>query len=467
MRHLLKFFVASLAIVLFSTACMKQIQTEIIPTASAVIPSTTPSIIPSLPLTTATPKPTITSTPIPTHTLIVRIPTAAPATAMPINGPVVSAPPGLIYSDGIDQWLITANNGPKQIVDDPHAYVSPDRHYAIYRRCGCEPSEILIDLTTGITRTFKYEYFIVVWSPDSKHVYFNQSDKNGIADIWVEDILTGKRQNLSRTPDRTEWLSDLWPDHSDYLFFYSWPSTVTADGPGWLGYPSIMRTDGTNYQVASSDLLSSPASLSSDGKTIAYATFDQSGYSTIPWHFRLNERPKQFPWKDWGVANFKIMRFSSPSWSSDGNRLAWWMSSYDENDQKKFGGIAIFDLKTGKSYLFDHFGQFVIEGWPSTVDWSPNSKEIAFYSDGEQTNIQHTDAGIWIIDIERKSARQLVNVNGFCSWSWRPDGQWLAFTCDDPKLAPGIWLVEIETGKIVKADLSSGVKLIGWANVNQ
>ena len=234
-------------------------------------------------------------------------PTSTP-TVSPTPAPIVAAPAGLIYSDSEGQWQIAADGKPTLIITNTRAILSPNRQMAIVPpdccNCACEGRYRLVDLSTGKSRDLGLEFGDAQWSPDSRYIYYTTRDNNNLSDIWVEDVTTGKKSNLTNTPDRDESDIMFWPARPDILVFYMTPGF--PDGEGWIGYLTVMRIDGTGYKVVSDHGVSSPTALSPDGQTIAYVT-------STPWYYRLGSQPQQFPWKNLGLPNLKDIYFSSPA----------------------------------------------------------------------------------------------------------------------------------------------------------
>ncbi len=333
--------------------------------------------------------------------------------------------------------------------------------------CICDGHYQLVDLSTGRSQDLGSELGDAQWSPDSRYFYYTLRDKNNLTDIWVEEVATGKRRNLTSTPDRYEDLPLTWPQNSDILAFYSTPGI--PDGEGWIGYLTIMRADGTGYQVISQQGVSSPAAFSPDGRTIAYVTYETIKHATyeesvaVPWYYRVGAEPQRFPWQNFGLAQFKTMDFSSPAWSPDGQKIAWWIGSGERDGY--VSGIGIFDLKLGQIVWLNNFVGEQAEGWNS-VDWSPDGKRVLFFG-GRKSGNDYGEFGIWAGNIDGTHIRRLIetdNVWNACRWIWRPDGQWLAFQCDDTKVGSGIWLIELETGKLLKTNLPDDAQIHDWVN---
>ncbi len=144
------------------------------------------------------------------------------------------------------------------------------------------------------------------------------------------------------------------------------------------------------------------------------------------------------------------------------------MWSYDEHNKELFHGIGIFDLESGTAALLDNFAEVVLDGWPDTVNWSRDGKRIAFFG-GRQQSEKFGDLGefgIWTAKADGSRLRRLIDLKidyNVCDWAWQPDGQWLAISCrEHPEILSGIWLAELDTGKLLKTDLPDDVQIRDW-----
>lgn len=405
-----------------------------------------------------------------------QIPPTKTPTITPTSVPVVAAPPGLIYSADKGQWRIAANGKPTQIVTGTSSLLSPNGQMAIKApdcyNCVCDEGYQLVDLNTGKSRKLPFDYRLIEWSPDSRYIYYiTNGNSEKLSDIWRWDVATGDNRNLTRTPDRDEgWWLYTWPQRPDTLVFYS--TDGFADGEGWIGFLTIMKTDGTGYKVVSNNGVTSPAALSPDGRTIAYATnetivhvaYDE--YVHVPWYYRIGSQSQRFPWRSFGLSNLKDIYFSSPSWSPDGLQLAWrltYFAHYGVENDKTVTGVAVFDLERGTSHLWLNFTQEGLQGWDAP-SWDDKGKHLLFFGQKEDG----APYGLWLGDLQTGKVRLLIPLKSsynVCDWAWQPDGQWLAISCrEHPEILSGIWLAELETGKLLKTNLSDDAQIRGWVS---
>ncbi len=387
--------------------------------------------------------------PTPTRT---QTPASSPA-------PRAALPVGLVYADHDGQWLIGEDGQPVLMSADPYARISPDHTLALSQDCNCRGYRIL-NLQTSETLSVIEEVQGAIWSPDSQHIYYIGRGETS-SDIWVFDIAIGEKRKLMDTPDREEEFGEIWAARPDVIVFYSWPREMNQSiGAGWIGYLTLANTDGTGYQVISANPVSSYAAASTDGQTIAYTelTTDNSRYYATAWLYDVRAGVQPFPVEKYDFKEREDAQLYSPAWSPVGSRIAWWVFGQD-----RFGavsGVGVFDLKVGTAQIPRNFSApYSGDGNPSAPRWSPNGLWLAFYGFHEKRG------GIWLMNTDDRDTRLLVELKteyDTCYKAWSPNGRWLAFACDDPALASGIWLADLDTWQLYQTSITSEARVIEW-----
>lgn len=416
---------------------------------------------------TPTPWPTASSTPKSTRHIAEPTTNWSPPRPTPSRTPTPASSPapraalpvGLVYANHDGQWLIGDERQPVLIATDPDSRISPDRMLALSQDCNCRGHRVL-NLQTGETLSVIEETQGAIWSPDSQHVYYIGRGETS-SDIWVFDIATGEKRNLTDTPDREETFVEIWAARPDVIVFYSWPTEMNQSiGAGWIGYLTLAHTDGTGYQVISANPVSSYAAASPDGQTIAYTelTTDSSRYYATAWLYDIDAGVQPFPVEKYGFEKREDAQFYSPAWSPTGSRIAWWVFGQDRYGA--VSGVGVFDLKVGTAQIPRNFSApYSGDGNPPAPRWGPNGPWLAFYGFHEK------QGGLWLVNTDDGDTRLLVELKteyDTCYKAWSPNGRWLAFACDDPALASGIWVADLDTWQLYQTGITSGARVIGW-----
>jgi TolB protein len=132
---------------------------------------------------------------------------------------------------------------------------------------------------------------------------------------------------------------------------------------------------------------------------------------------------------------------SSPSFSPDGNRIAYSSRSQSGVDSDVY--VSSLD-GSGRRNLTRN------PAIDTSATWSPTGQQIAFISDRSAT------PQLWVMDSDGTNVQRLVTEGGHCdSPTWSPDGRFIAYSWQAPRQwKHDVYIVEVATGKILQ--LTSG-----------
>ncbi len=312
----------------------------------------------------------------------------------------IDPPAGLAYRTEEGLWRVQADGQSVLLVDRPDAVLSPDHTHAVYAEDG---------------------------------------------DVWLIDVRTGERRNLTETSARIAMFPRWWPARPDTILFSSWPKD------GWgpsTGYMTVVRTDGSGYHVLEEQQVSYglPAP-SPDGQLIAY---DREG---TPWLYRQGVGPESLDPARYGLRRQGMLRIASPAWSPDGKQLAWVVGNYSDGEEVM--GIGVFDLvKQTVQFLHPHdplgFG-----GWPPAPVWSPDGAWLAYHVLSDD----FVKSGVWVLRADGSDEQFLGSGSGPV---WSPGGRWLAFTYTTPNGESAIRLAEVGAWRLRHVILPEDAALVDW-----
>jgi len=287
---------------------------------------------------------------------------------------------GLVYGTGEGLWLVEGDGRSRFLIDQPDGAISAD----------------------------------------GKLIVYEQGDPG---DLWLEDLVTGERRNITNTPNRREGLPVLWPEEPDLVVFAS--KSVEEELFGF-GQPTVANLDGSGYRILD-DQKAGPFALSPDGVTIAFGCCDGPGIL-----YRWPDGPTTFNPLDYGVNAQKLFL---PEWSPDGQKLAWVVSGELVPGGGEYqSGVAIFDIGSRTAemiHVYQPMGGSTVEHF---LSWSPDGNWLAFVTYAE------------LPAHGRKPALYVSRVDGLEEYylgvgfnpSWSPDGKWLIY--NDAKENPSnLW----------------------------
>jgi Tol biopolymer transport system component len=264
-------------------------------------------------------------------------PTAAEATSPPETATEPPAGPahllaGLTFSTASGFWRVDALGTPILLEDQPRGDISADGRYLAFQ----EPDE-----------------------------------SGGKDDIFLLDLETGEKRNLTNTPDRFDEEPAWWPGQPEVVVFGSDVECCMAS----RALPTIVRADGTGYTVLD-EQEGGPRAFSPDGQLMAYGGYDALG--------------KLYQWAvgsevfDPAANGLAVERLLTPAFSADGRVLAWKVSGDLTGAGKYELGFGLFDLETGTARLLHVYEPVGGASMGDYLAWSADGQWLVVVTQDEQ-----------------------------------------------------------------------------------
>ncbi len=264
------------------------------------------------------------------------------------------------------------------------------------------------------------------FSPDGTWIAYGEEDPaTNMDDIWLMEIATGLRKNITNTPDRSENTPYWVPGHPDILVFGS----DTEIGRTNSSYPTVVNVDGTGYEILDPDTGGFRA-VSPDGETFVYG-----GYDGTMLLYRWDNGTEVFDPSDFDIAVEKLFE---PTWSPDGNKIAWFASGYFLNNEITQLGIVLFDLDTQSASLMHVYEPQGGSEFMNFLVWSPDGEWLAFTTHNEPPATGRAP-NLWVI---RPDGSDEVYIAEGTVPVWRYDGKYLAFQALNEESTEEVFLAE-------------------------
>jgi hypothetical protein len=289
-------------------------------------------------------------------------------------------------------------------------------------------------------------------SQDGNRVLFVQD-----ADIWLADLTTGEKRNLTDTPDRYECCPQWWPARSDLILLGSSPSPM--EDQFFPGHLTALRLDDQNYRVLDSQniTLRGFSAPSPDGLSIAYGA---------GWIYQWNTGSVvAFNPQDYGITDLGNYSLYSPAWSPDNEYIAWTVQ-ISRDGQEQYG-TGIFDLETLTGVTTRFFQPVGFDGPIPHPRWSPDGKWIAIDAFAQDLML----AGVWIIPSPNQTDKmfQLEPSGGnlvYKSMTWSPDSRFLAIS-ESGTSHRLVWVYEVSSWRMRAYELNPPGQVVAWLQIDR
>jgi hypothetical protein len=264
-------------------------------------------------------------------------------------------------------------------------------------------------------------------------------------DIWMQDLATGIATNLTNTPDREESGPQWWPANPDLVVFHSFPYEEERGLAS--GQVTFMGLDGSGYTVIDDGRSYFGPALHPDGHTIAY---DNNG----GWLYHMEDGSRE-PFIPHMYGLEAVERVTSPTWSPDGTKLAWWVhGDFGIGPQVALG---VFDFRGGGHSLLHPYTPVSMEGGNPTPLWSPDGQYLASTVIGDQVR-----GSLWVFRVD---GIEEINLGNAANAVWSPDSRAMAYTRwpgSGPAQEATVEVVEIGAWEILETPLLLGSIPTEW-----
>jgi len=288
------------------------------------------------------------------------------------------------------------------------------------------------------------------FSPDGNLALFESS-----GEIFLAEPMDNPGVNITNTSDHLESTTQWLPLNTLKIVFNS-KGVNEAQEKGWdnnvLGYLSMMNLNGSEYTVLADVPSYTAPAIISDGRTIAY---EQSG---VPMLYEIGKGSRPFDPTLYGYKPSAEAVFTSPSFSSFGRWLTWWVSENSSQSDKRFS-LVLFELNANTSTILHSYTPLSgTEGWLASPVWNGNENWIAF-----QTRNETTPWDLWVMH-QGGGIGQRFGLASNPVWS--PDLERLAYVQWPPQsdsyLAASASIIEVPSWNVQPTNLPAGSIPLGW-----
>jgi len=269
-------------------------------------------------------------------------------------------------------------------------------------------------------------------SPDGRQLAYTLSDPDTyLGDIWLEELVSGERRNLTNTPDRDE-TTPMWiPGQPDALLFGS----DTEAGMENAMYPTLVLIDGNGYEILD-QTTGGLRGISPQGQIFFYGGLD----ATLLMYSWDGETVVFDP----SAYGLDVAKLFQPVMSPDGRIVASFVAvPFGENGENQLG-LAVFDLEAQSAQLMHIYQPLGGSMFNNDLVWSPDGAWLAFTTYAEPPASGRAP-NLWVI---RPDGSDETYVGEGSVPVWRYDAGLLAFQGLNDAQMEVVFLAERDTWQV-------------------
>ncbi|MBW8010694.1 MAG: hypothetical protein FVQ83_05540 [Chloroflexi bacterium] len=397
---------------------------------------------------------TATNTPAATPTST-QISNAIPS---PTNTPPIQPElAGLLYRyDGM-LWITNVAGSPERYSNRLTGNFSPDGTQEIY---SFEGDLWLVDVVTNerrnLTDTPNVQETGPKWSNDGLRIIYRGNYSGTYrANVWFMDISSTESWQLENVPYSSLKEYFWWPEYPDEIIVTS--LGVDPENPFNEKTIIIAVNIRTREQTVIDDnayWLGSLAIPSDAG----FLAFDHGKL------YYWNSGLEYLNPLDFGLDDYESNQFVSPTFSPDGEKLLWYLNEQDSREIS----IVIIDIETQIAKIIHRFDPGIIDvaNWPGPPSWSPDGNWIFSWGlredfDGSDGSIGFADS-TWVISIDGQKTAEFLNGRNII---WSPDSTQFILEYsiyEEGGYRDSLSLVEVGTWQEREDFLPPGSRVVDW-----
>jgi hypothetical protein len=284
-------------------------------------------------------------------------------------------------------------------------------------------------------------------------------------DIFIINVASGERRNLTNTTDRHECCAVWWSQ--ERVVFGSWPEThllFHSNNFRVVGFPSMINIDGSGYRVLDNSRPYLRGFTTNLNSQLFIFGPNQSGEAMRAGDEILHSEIETGWIEVRSDGSVRVTQFEtwyeSPVMSPNGNLTATYSLNQD-GEGRNFERFLLLDPLTEaiqELFAFEVCGR---DGPPRPPKWSPDGRFVAFHACAEGQ-----EQGTWVYEVQSEmmvySPLQNAPVDCGTQIAWHPDSTSFACLHWGRSNPDQYLLIELDDHLIHEFSLPDGAWLVDW-----